>query len=60
MAVGGATMEGDGIAGGDGGVERDGMHRQQQQQQQQVFNSASPIAQVLSFWKGNSSYAFWI
>uniref|UniRef100_A0A7I4CSF0 Protein CASP n=1 Tax=Physcomitrium patens TaxID=3218 RepID=A0A7I4CSF0_PHYPA len=44
-------MEGDGIAGGDGGVERDGMHRQQQQQQQQVFNSASPIAQVLSFWK---------
>lgn len=42
-------MEVDGVAGSDGGVERDALHRQQQ-----AFNSASPIAQVLSFWKGIS------
>lgn len=43
-------METDGVAGGDGGAERETLlHRQQQ-----VFNSASPVAQVLSFWKGTT------
>lgn len=39
-------MEVDTVAGTDGGLDRDAVHRQQQ-----PFNSASPIMQVLSFWK---------
>ena len=40
------------MEGGAGGIPSDGNGAEKEVQQRQVFNSASPISLVLSFWKG--------
>lgn len=40
------------MEGGAGGNPSDGNGAEKEVQQRQVFNSASPISLVLSFWKG--------